>query len=181
MKFKFMRIWGIGFQTESNRRPRDWQSLALTNWATLAREVKRWCKGHEFVVEKVEAVILVVRKIDHVLTNGMIHYHMMCFCQNIHPGFLARNTPTPFISDSLGSLDEVILESMCTKGTCGTHTDWTHELRSFANMKLQMPHHRGGFRITPCSGSTISAFYASTASHLKITRACIWRLILNDI
>ena len=25
---------------ESNRRPRDWQSLALTNWATLAREVQ---------------------------------------------------------------------------------------------------------------------------------------------
>ena len=39
MKFKFMRIWVIGFEPESNRRPRDWQSLALTNWATLAREV----------------------------------------------------------------------------------------------------------------------------------------------
>ena len=39
MKFKFMRTWIIGFQPESNRRPRDWQSLALTNWATLAREV----------------------------------------------------------------------------------------------------------------------------------------------
>ena len=43
MKFKFMRIWGIGFQTESNRRPRDWQSLALTNWATLARRNAQTC------------------------------------------------------------------------------------------------------------------------------------------
>ena len=28
-----------GFKTESNRRPRDWQSLALTKWATLSHEV----------------------------------------------------------------------------------------------------------------------------------------------
>ena len=37
-----MGIWVVGFLTESNRRPRDWQSLALTNWATLAREVYVW-------------------------------------------------------------------------------------------------------------------------------------------
>ena len=43
MKFKFIRTWVIGFQSVSNRRPRDWQSLALTNWATLAREVDTLC------------------------------------------------------------------------------------------------------------------------------------------
>jgi len=117
----------------------------------------------KFVAKKVEAVILDVGKIDHVLTDGMIHYHMMRFCQNTRPAFLARTTPMPLISDSLGSLDAVIL----TKGTCGTHTDWTHELRSFANMKLQLSHHRGGFRIAPCAGSAISAFYASTASLVR--------------
>jgi len=73
----------------------------------------------KFVAEKVEAVILDAGKIDHVLTDGMIHSHILRFS----PGFLARNTPTPLISDSLGSLDAVILESMCTKGTGGTHTD----------------------------------------------------------
>jgi len=34
-------------------------------------------------------------------------------------------------------------------------------------MKLQLPHHRGGFGITPCAGSAISAFYASTASLVR--------------
>ena len=53
------------------------------------------------VAEKAEAVILDVGKIDHVLTDGMIHYHMLRFCQNTCPGFLARNTPTPLISESL--------------------------------------------------------------------------------
>jgi len=95
----------------------------------------------QFVAEKVEAVSLDVGKLYLVLTDGRIHYHMMRFCQNTRPGFLARNTPALLISDSLDSLDAVILESMCTKGTGGTHTDWTHDLRSFANMKLQLPHH----------------------------------------
>ena len=58
----------------------------------------------KFVAENVEAVILGVGKIDHVLTNGIIHIHMLHFCQNTCPGFLARNTPTPLISESLGSL-----------------------------------------------------------------------------
>jgi len=34
----------------------------------------------KFITEKVAAVILDVGKIDHVLTEGMIHYHMMRFC-----------------------------------------------------------------------------------------------------
>jgi len=49
-----------------------------------------------FVVEKVEAVIH-VGKIDHVLTDCMIHDHMLRFCENMRPGFLARNMPTPLI------------------------------------------------------------------------------------
>jgi len=94
----------------------------------------------KFVAEKVEAVILNVQvcKIDHVLADGIIHYHMLHFCQNTRPGLLAHNTPTPLISESLGSLESklpsnsVMLESMCTKGTDGTHTYWTSGLRSFA-------------------------------------------------
>jgi len=42
-----------------------------------------------FVEEKVEAVILDVCKIHHVLTDDIIHYNMLHFCQNTHPGFLA--------------------------------------------------------------------------------------------
>jgi len=34
----------------------------------------------KFVIEKVEAIILDVGKIGHVLTDGMIHYHMLRFC-----------------------------------------------------------------------------------------------------
>ena len=61
----------------------------------------------------------------------------------------------------------IIFESICTRGIGGTHTDWTLELRSFVNMKLQMPHHREGYGITPCAGSAISAVYASTASLVR--------------
>jgi len=72
----------------------------------------------KFVAEKVEAVILDVGNIDHVLTDGMIYYHMLRFCQNTHPGFLARNTPTPLISDSLGSLEEHLIGPCSETRTC---------------------------------------------------------------
>jgi len=40
------------------------------------------------------AVILDVGRTDHVFTGGFIQYHMVHFCQNMRPSFLARNTPT---------------------------------------------------------------------------------------
>ena len=42
-----------------------------------------------------------------------------------------------------------------------------HQLRSFANMKLQLPHHRGSYGISSCTSSAIPAFYASTASLVR--------------
>jgi len=55
-----------------------------------------------FGAEKIEAVNLDVGKIDHVLTGGIIHYHILRFCQNTRPGFLAHNTPTPLFQDHSG-------------------------------------------------------------------------------
>ena len=37
-------------------------------------------------------------------------------------------------------------------------------LRKFANMKIQVPHFRGGLGITPNEGSAISAFYSATCA-----------------
>jgi len=57
-----------------------------------------------FVAEKVDAVILDVGKIDHVLTAL---FTIIC-CASARTrtrGFLARNTPTPLISESLGSFE----------------------------------------------------------------------------
>jgi len=42
--------------------------------------------------------------------------------------------------------------------------DWSPHLRKFANMKIQVPHLRGGFGITPNEGSAISAFYSATCA-----------------
>jgi len=42
--------------------------------------------------------------------------------------------------------------------------DWSPHLRRFAKMKIQVPHFRGGFGITPNEGSTISAFYSATCA-----------------
>ena len=42
--------------------------------------------------------------------------------------------------------------------------NWSPHLCKFANMKIQVPHFRGGFGITPNEGSSISAFYSATCT-----------------
>jgi len=42
--------------------------------------------------------------------------------------------------------------------------DWSPHLRKFAEMKIQVPHFRGGFGITPNEDSAISAFYSATCA-----------------
>jgi len=82
----------------------------------------------KFVAEQVEAVILDVGKLDHVLTNGIIHKYMLRFCENTRLGFLARNTPTPLISDSFGSLESFLSSclSPCAPKALGALTQIGH-------------------------------------------------------
>jgi len=59
-------------------------------------------------------------------------------------------------------VDATILEALCQKGTTDAHGEWT-----FVDMKLQLPHFRGGFGVTPNAGSAISAFYAASVSPVQ--------------
>jgi len=77
--------------------------------------------------------------------------------------FLGR-TPTPLLSEFMALVDNTIVEVVCRHGTGGGHVDWSPDLRKCANMKIQVPHFRGGFGITPNEGSVISAFYSATCA-----------------
>jgi len=61
-------------------------------------------------------------------------------------------------------VDDTIVEAVCRHGTGGGHVDWSPHLRKFADMKIQVPHFRGGFGITPNEGSAVSAFYSATCA-----------------
>jgi len=52
----------------------------------------------QFVQEKAAAVRVDVGKLD-IISDSLIHYQMLRFCQNPRFAFLGRNTPTPLISD----------------------------------------------------------------------------------
>jgi len=64
----------------------------------------------------------------------------------------------------MAQVDDTIVEAVCRYGTGGGHVDWSPHLCKFANMKIQVPHFRGGFGITPNEGSAISAFYSATCA-----------------
>jgi len=68
----------------------------------------------QFVQEKAAAVQVDVRKLD-MISDGLIHYQMLRFCQNTRLAFLGRNTLTPLISD-IAKVDATILEALYRKG-----------------------------------------------------------------
>jgi len=64
----------------------------------------------------------------------------------------------------MAQVDATIVEMVYRLGTGGGHVDWTPHLRKFANMKIQVSHFRGGFRITPNTDSAILALYSATCA-----------------
>ena len=113
----------------------------------------------QFVQAKAAAVQVDVGKLE-IISD----YHMLRFCQNTRLAFHGRNTSTPLISDIFADVDATMLEALCRKGTTNFHDEWTAVLRRFVDMKLQLPHFRGGVGVTPNAGSAISAFYAAPVS-----------------
>jgi len=123
--------------------------------------VDTWVKT--FVDKKARSVITDVAKLD-IVSDELPHNQLLNFCQNVRMTFLGRNTPTPLLSEFMAQVDDTIGEAVCRHGTGGGYVDWSPHLRKFANMKIQVPHFRGGFGITPNEGSAISAFYSTTCA-----------------
>ena len=121
--------------------------------------VDAWAKT--FVAKKARSVITDVAKLD-VVSDGLLHNQLLHFCQNARMAFLGRNTPAPLLSEFMAQVDDTIVEAVW-HGTGGGHVDWSPHIRKFANMKIQVPHFRGGFGITPNQGSAISAYSATCA------------------
>jgi len=77
---------------------------------------------------------------------------------------LGRNTPNPLLSECMAQVDDTILEAVCSIRTGEGLVDWTPYKRKFANVKIRVPHFRGGIAITLNEGSAISAFYSATCA-----------------
>jgi len=64
------------------------------------------------------------------------------------------------------------MEVLCRKGKTNTHGECTAVFRRFSDIKLQLPHFRGGFGFTPNTGGAISAFYAAFVSVVQWLDFC---------
>ena len=127
--------------------------------------VDAWVKT--FVAKKARSVITDVAKLlVDVVSDEFLHNQLLHFCQNARMAFLGRNTPNPLLSEFIAQVDDTIVEVECRHGTGadGGHLDWSPHLCKLANMKIQVPHFRGGFGITPNEGSAILAFYSATCA-----------------
>jgi len=88
----------------------------------------------QFVQAKATAVQVDVGKLD-IISDGLVHYQMLPFCQNTSLAFLGRNTPTPLISNIFADVDATIFEALCWKCTTDAHDDdcfyyhsWRHNV-----------------------------------------------------
>jgi len=88
--------------------------------------------------------------------------------------FLGAILQRPSYSDIFADLNATILEALCRKGTTKAHGEWTAVFRRFVDMKLQLPHFRGGLGVTPNAGhgSAISAFYVASVSLVQWLGFC---------
>ena len=62
-----------------------------------------------FVEKTARSVITDVAKLD-VVSDGLLHNHLLNFCQDARMTFLGRNTPTPLLSEFMAQVNDTIVE-----------------------------------------------------------------------
>ena len=116
------------------------------------------------IVRELNIPVIMQYRSHDVVSDGLLHNQQLNFCQTARMAFLGCNTPTPLLSEFMAQVNDTIVEAVCRHGTGGEHVYWSPHLRKFANMKIQVPHFRWGFGITPNEGSAVSAFYSATCA-----------------
>ena len=131
----------------------------------------------QFVVTKASEIIRDVDKVQ-VVTDPLIHFHLLRFCQNTRLAYLNRSVPPEVMAAGPCNLQHV--DSIIVKAILGRGTQLMHDLGSSSDKCsarafdwypsiVQKACHRGGLGITPNAASSISAYYSDSAIRLMGT------------
>ena len=126
---------------------------------------------HKFVAEKATEIMADVEKLK-VVSDPLVHSHLLLFCQNTRLSYLSRNVPPSvmvYASCNVQNVDHAIVKSILQRGTKhkngnGSLSDmWSPPVLEWYPAIVQTTCHLRGFGITPNEASGIAAFYSATA------------------
>ena len=126
---------------------------------------------HKFVTEKATEIMANVEKVK-VVSDPLIHFHLLRFCQNIRLSNVSRNVPPSVMfnaSCNVQHVDHAIVKSILQRGTqqksgnTSLTDKWGPPVLEWHSAILQTTCHLGGFGITPNEASGIAAYYSATA------------------
>ena len=129
----------------------------------------------QFVATKASEIIRDVDKVQ-VVTDPLIHFHLLRFCQNTRMAYINRSVPPEVMAAgpcNLQHVDEAIVKAILGRGTKLTHEfgssseKWSTRAFDWYSSIVQKACHRGGLGITPNAASSISAYYSATAQYVS--------------
>ena len=127
----------------------------------------------EFVTKYIESkrddILNDLPKLD-VVTDDLVHAHLLVYCQHPRFRFLGRNLPpevmSPSDADALSppaQIHQTILDELMRRGTADKAREWPADVKRFCAHVLERPPHKAGHGITPLQESGKAGFYSATA------------------
>jgi hypothetical protein len=99
-----------------------------------------------------------------VCADPLIRYQLFQFCMNTRLSFLSRNvTPDNMATDcdDRAHIDPAHVDNKIVQEVI--RADAPQLMQNWCNLKVQSPHHEGGYAITPTAASGLTAFYSATS------------------
>ena len=140
----------------------------------------------QFVAKKTSEIIHDVEKVQ-VVTDPLIHFHLLRFCQNTRLAYLNRSVPPEVMAArpcNLQHVDSAIVKAILGRGTKLTHDigsssdKWSARALEWYSSIVQKACHRGGLGITPNSATSISAYYSASVNYvswvLQLPNTAFW-------
>ena len=118
----------------------------------------------------IKDLIMDLRKL-RVMSDPLIHYHLVRFCGLTRPGYMCRTLPPDILQSSrvgLEDFDLAVAAEIFTKAIGDRWRSWPPGTLAWHRTTLQLPHHKGGLGLTPVCASGIAAFYSATARSVRL-------------
>ena len=127
----------------------------------------------EFVTKYIESkrddILNDLPKLD-VVTDDLVHAHLLVYCQHPRFRFLGRNLPPEVMAaadaDALSppaQIHQTVIDELMRRGTADKAREWPADVKRFCAHVLERPPHKAGHGITPLQESGKAGFYSATA------------------